>query len=143
VTVTQDIRTALEVQLKTIATLPTNSDTGFDNISWENRHFIPKKGETYIRLQLTKTSSKPASAGVTAPILHEGLLILDIFLPDNEGPFAGDKLADEIVAAFNPQTNGLVFNGRTVSIRSAERFSALSNPPFYLVPVSVQWFSYV
>ena len=77
-TVTQDIRSALEVQLKTVATLPTNPTTGDDNVAWENKHFSVAKGETYVRLNLDIFQQRPASAGVTAPDLHRGLLLIDI-----------------------------------------------------------------
>lgn len=96
-----DIRLALESHL--------NDLTGLPDIAWENVHYEPVEGTSYIRTELQMQWERPASMGPDSLVLRKGIFILSIFTPKNEGKQEADQIGDLLVSHFHLQTlqNGL------------------------------------
>lgn len=135
-TVMQDIRAALEQQIANVSGIPSSS-----NRAWENVKFVPTTGTSWVRMALVPVTSRPAVMGPSPQIRHDGSFLVTAHLPEGTGPAGADALADAIRAAFSVDT-GLTSGGTTVRFRYAERSVAVLDTPWYIVTVSISWYSY-
>lgn len=131
-----DIRRALE---KTLAAI-----SGIPSISWENTPMNPEAANSFVRAKLEVVEQRPAAIGVDVQTKHSGLFLVDCFIRADKtqaGPLAADELAEKVTDAF---TYGLVIteNSKRIVIRFAERRGAIVDPPWYFVPVSIEWYAY-
>ncbi len=128
-----DIRSALEVKLNSIADLP--------DVAWENVSYSPTTGQSYVRPKLIPARREPAVRGLNPQMYYQGMYRVDCFVPTGAGPSAADDLADKIIDAFEATTD--VVNGSTiVSIRYAERGLGVAEDTFYSVGVDIGWYIY-
>lgn len=132
----QDIRKALEEKLVLVSGLTA------DQIAWENKKFKPVDGQSWIRAKLMPTEAKASAIGAGNAVLHRGLFLADCFVNQNAGPAAADILADLVMDGFAYGTQ-LTVSGKIINIRHAERAGAFQDDPWYYVPVTVTWYSYV
>lgn len=130
----QDIRRALEKKLNAMAGVPS--------IAWENSEFDPKDEETWVRARFTVAEMRPATVGINYPLLYQGLFLVDCFGLRNKGTSALDLLADSVVTEFAAGQQ-ITENSKVVNIRFAERAGALFTEPWYHVPVTITWYSYI
>lgn len=128
-----DIRSALEVAL--------NSVSGVPSIAWENFSFSPVAGQSYVKPRLLPTRREPAVRGTNPQIYYQGIFRVECYVPEGNGPSAGDDLADKIIDAFEATTD-LSFNTTFVSIRYAERELGTIDGPHYMIPVNIGWYCY-
>lgn len=128
-----NIRAALETTL--------NSVDGIPSVAWENVQFKPTTGQSYIKPRFLPTRREPAVRGTNPQMYYQGVFRIDCFVPEGEGPAAGDDLADSIIEAFEATTD-VSYSGTTVSIRYAEREMAEVDGPFYVIPVNIGWYIY-
>lgn len=128
-----DIRAALETKL--------NSVSGVPSISWENLQFSPTTGQPYVKPRLLPTRREPAVRGLNPQMYYQGVFRVECYVPEGNGPAAGDDLADKIIDAFEAATD-VSYGGTIVSIRYAERESADIDGPFYMIPVNIGWYCY-
>ena len=128
-----DIRAALETKL--------NSVSGVPSISWENLQFSPTTGQSYVKPRLLPTRREPAVRGLNPQMYYQGVFRVECYVPEGNGPAAGDDLADKIIDAFEAATD-VSYGGTIVSIRYAERESAEIDGPFYMIPVNIGWYIY-
>lgn len=128
-----DIRAALETKL--------NSVSGVPSISWENLQFSPTTGQSYVKPRLLPTRREPAVRGLNPQMYYQGVFRVECYVPEGNGPAAGDDLADKIIDAFEAATD-VSYGGTIVSIRYAERESADIDGPFYMIPVNIGWYIY-
>ena len=128
-----NIRAALETTL--------NSVDGIPSVAWENVQFNPTTGQSYIKPRFLPTRREPAVRGTNPQMYYQGVFRIDCFVPEGEGPAAGDDLADSIIEAFEATTD-VSYSGTTVSIRYAEREMAEVDGPFYVIPVNIGWYIY-
>lgn len=135
-TVMQDIRAALEQQIANVSGIPSTA-----NRAWENVRFIPTTNTAWVRMALVPVTSRPAVLGPNPQIRHDGSFLVTAHLPEGAGPAAADALADAIRAAFTVDT-GLTSGGVNVRFNYAERGVAVLDPPWYIVTVSIAWYSY-
>lgn len=135
-TVMQNIRAALEQQIANVSGIPSSA-----NRAWENVRFSPTTGTAWVRMALVPTTSRPAVRGPSPQIRHDGVFLVTAHLPEGDGPAAADALADAIRAAFTVDT-GLTSGGVTVRFNYAERGSAILDTPWYIVTVSISWYTY-
>jgi len=131
----QDIRKVLEERLVSVSGLTV------DQIAWENKKF-PNPSDTWIRAKLMPTEAKAAAIGAGNAVLNRGLFLVDVFIKQNQGPAAADALVDNILAGFAYGTQ-LTVSGKIINIRHAERAGAFQDDPWYYVPVTITWYSYV
>lgn len=154
-----DIRAALETKL--------NSVSGVPSISWENLQFSPTTGQPYVKPRLLPTRREPAVRGLNPQMYYQGVFRVECYVPEGNGPGAGDDLADKIIDALDA-TSSIYYDNVTdtllteeeafittesgkrllldnvihVSIRYAERESADIDGPFYMIPVNIGWYIY-
>lgn len=135
-TIMQNIRAALEQQIATVSGIPSTS-----NRAWENVKFVPTTGTSWVKMALVPVSSRPAVVGPAPQIRHDGSFLVTLHLPEGTGPAGADALADAVRAAFTVDT-GLTSGGTTVRFRYAERSVAVLDTPWYIVTVSISWYTY-
>ena len=128
-----DIRAALETNLASVSGIP--------DIGWENVQFSPTTGTPYIKARLIPTRREPAVRGINPQMFYQGVYRIECYVPEDQGPSAGDELADKIIDAFEAATD-VSYSGTIVSIRYAEREMAEIDGPFYMIPVNIGWYIY-
>ena len=128
-----NIRAALETKLSDVSGVPS--------IGWENLHFSPTTGQPYVKPRLLPTRREPAVRGLNPQMYYQGVFRVECYVPEGNGPAAGDDLADKIIDAFEAATD-VSYSGTIVSIRYAERESAEIDGPFYMIPVNIGWYIY-
>ena len=135
-TVMQDIRAALEQQIATISGIPSSANRAF-----ENAKFIPTTGTAWVKMALVPVNSRPAVMGPAPQIRHDGSFFVTLHMPEGTGPAGADALADAVRAAFTVDT-GLTSGGTTVRFRYSERGVAVLDAPWYIVTVSISWYTF-
>jgi len=135
-TILADARSALEQAIVGVTGFPSSS-----NRAWENVSFSPVTGTPWARMTFIPTSRKPATIGNNPIYKNTGILVVNAYFPEGDGPNAADALADNILSAFNVDTL-LTVNTTNVRIQFAERRQGVENSPWYMVPVIIYWFAY-
>jgi hypothetical protein len=128
-----DIRSAFEVALNNVTDVPS--------IAWENFSFTPTTGQSYVKPRLLPTRREPAVRGTNPQMYYQGVFRVECYVPEGNGPAAGDDLADKIIEAFEATTD-LSHNTTLVSIRYAERELGEIDGAFYMIPVNIGWYCY-
>lgn len=128
------IRAALEKRLNALSGIPA--------IAWENVHFDPTIGTPHVKCNITVLDRRAASIGADALTRHEGIFYIDIFRPENEGPQAGDTLAESIATWFKHGTI-LTESGKQIHILKAQRYQSQPADSWYMIPMTVQWYAYL
>tara|TARA_R110000851_G_scaffold147401_1_gene287280 strand:+ start:607 stop:1014 length:408 start_codon:yes stop_codon:yes gene_type:complete len=128
-----DIRAALETTLSSVTDVPS--------VGWENVQFSPTTGQPYVKPRLIPTRREPAVRGTNPQMFYQGVFRVECYVPEDNGPSAGDELADKIIDAFEATTD-VSYSGTIVSIRYAEREMAEIDGPFYMIPVNIGWYIY-
>lgn len=128
-----DIRAALETSLSSVTDVPS--------VGWENVQFSPTTGQPYVKPRLIPTRREPAVRGTNPQMFYQGVFRVECYVPEDQGPSAGDELADKIIDAFEATTD-VSYSGTIVSIRYAEREMAEIDGPFYMIPVNIGWYIY-
>lgn len=111
-------------------------------IAWENSPFTPQVGIPWIKAGLLPG---PVVQADMAPDggrdRHQGIYQVSLFYPAGQGSGPARRMADQVTAGFK---RGTVLSqaGLNIRIQRAWRAPALSEPEWFQVPVSVQWFAY-
>ena len=92
-----DIRAALETNLASVTDVPS--------IGWENVQFSPTTGSSYLKPRLLPTRREPAVRGTNPQMFYQGIYRVECYVPEDQGPAAGDELADKIIDAFEAATD--------------------------------------
>ena len=132
--VSNDIREALEAQLLTVATLPSNQD-------WENVPFTRPSNASWVRVRWQPNTAEGGAMGSSPPILHSGIMLVDVFAPEENGTSAVESIVDDIRAVFEPGQILTAASGQKVVIRRSQRSPGRSDPPFWMIPVTIQWWA--
>lgn len=133
-TKTNAIRIALENRLATTSpALPA--------IAWPNVPFKPTRGQPYLRAQFAPVTRRPVTAGPDPDQRHAGLFMVYVYTPEDQGAAAGTLLADQILARFNG-SDAEIAADVIVRFEYSEAKLPLHDPPFYVIPVEVGWYSY-
>ena len=131
-----DIRAALEAEIASISGIPSAA-----NRSWENVEFDPTTGTAWVRMTLLPGQQRPAVAGPSPQQLYQGIMQVDIYQPEGDGPNSADVLADAVRDHFTVN-DSFTKNSTTVRIRWSERDAGRNEPPWYRVTVNVSWYTY-
>lgn len=129
-----DIRVALESHLA--ATTPA-----LPAIAWPNVPFTPTTGVSYLRARFVPVTRRPVVAGPDPEQRHTGLFMVNIYTPEDQGAEAGADLADRLLARFNG-SDAIVTPDVIVRLEYSEAKMPLHEPPFYVIPVEISWYSY-
>lgn len=131
------IRQALEKHLAAISGVPA--------IAFENVPFDPSALNEYLRAKLIFIEQRPSAVGVGVKTLHRGLFLIDCFVRQEKtanGPARADEIAGTVRDAFSYGTI-LTEGGNQIRIRFAERAEGRDDAPWYFVPVTVEWYSFI
>lgn len=131
-----DIRAALEQEIANVSGVPASSQR-----AWENARFEPTTGTTWLRMRLQPTETRPATRGDSPQIRHQGLFLVDVFAPADEGPASAETLADAIRDRYTV-SKVLTENSTNVRFDYAERGQGVIDHPWYMVPVAIAWYAY-
>jgi hypothetical protein len=134
---TQDIRGAIEIKLAEV-----QDTSGKPEIAWENINFKPQGEAEWLRLNINFVSRKASGVGQNSQLLYEGVAFIDVFTQSDKSSYDADQLADQVMELF-PYGTRLTNGSNTVIIRHAERQGALFEKPWYQVPVTIQFYSYI
>lgn len=134
--VMSDIRAALESEIANVTGIPSAQYR-----AWENVKFKPDENQTWVRMQISPLSQRPAVRGPDPQLRHDGLFLVDVFVPDKIGPNSADVLADAIRDHFTVDD---VYTSNTVNVRFrySERRAGIQDGPWYMVPVTIAWYTY-
>lgn len=130
-----DIRIALENHLATATpALPA--------VAWPNVPYVPTTGTPYLRATFMPVTRRPVVAGPDPEQRHTGLFMVNIYTPEDLGANAGMVYADQILTRFNG-SDAIVAPTVIVRFEYSEAKLPLHEPPFYVIPVEISWYSYV
>lgn len=133
---TRDIRAALEQRLDTVSGFPNSA-----NRHWENTRFKPTPGTTWAKLLLVPDTQRPAVRGPSPQIRYDGTFLIVIHYPEGLGAGLVDDMADDVRDAFTVD-DVLTENSTNVRFEWSERDDGIIDEPWYIVTVSVKWYSY-
>lgn len=134
-----DIRIALENHLATTSSTPAPA---IPAIAWPNVPYTPTTGTPYLRARFMPVTRRPSVAGPNPEQRHSGLFMVNIHTPEDQGANAGTALADKLCDRFEGSSSILAANV-IVRLEYAEAKQPLHEPPFYVIPVEIGWYSYV
>lgn len=132
-TITNDIRQALDAHLAATANVP---EIAFQAVGYEQQPLV-----THIRVEFIPTSRRPASRGPNPQNRHQGLYIMTVCTPEDNGSGPALDIADMLMGRFDGSSD-IAGIETTVSIEYSEAGTGFMDPPFYCVPVSVAWYTY-
>lgn len=133
---TRDIRAALEQRLDDVSGFPNAS-----NRHWENTRFEPTPGTAWARLVLVPDTQRPAARGPSPQVRYDGTFLIVIHYPESVGAGLVDDLADDTRDAFT--VDDVLTQGSTnVRFEWSERNDGVADAPWYIVTVSVKWYTY-
>ena len=133
--INNDIRAALETHL---------NDASIAPIAWENVSFSPTTGTSFLKPIYTPTLRRPSVMGRSPQQRYQGLFRVLCHAAEGLGPRAADDLATDVIELFEA-TSDIDYTGSQtikVSIDHAERRIAFVDTPWYIVPVSISWYTY-
>lgn len=125
-------RAALDAQLEAYQSV---------DVAWENTKYTPVEGVGYLRPFLLPAEPRAATIGTQGVDRVSGLYQVDVAMPKDEGTGALMRKVDEIISQF-ARGSSLTSNGVTLTIERSWPAPAIARDTFYVVPVSVSWFSY-
>lgn len=111
------------------------------NVAFENVKFTPQEGVGYMRSFMLPVEPAQATVGTNGLDLVEGIYQVDIAEPKDAGNGALLRKVDSVIAQF-PRGLSVTSNGVTLTIRRAWPGPALSRDSFYVIPVSISWYTY-
>jgi hypothetical protein len=132
-TIVSDIRAALETHLATTPALP--------RIAYPNVPFEQNALAAHIEVDFSPTSRTPANRGPNPQYRHQGLFVLTVCVPEDQGSGQAYDIADVLLGRFAGSSDVLGF-ALPVSINTSEVLGDFKRPPFFCVPVSVSWYAY-
>jgi len=127
-----DLSYALDNNLNTMAGLPP--------VAWQNKGYKPVNGTLYLRPTLIPADSNVATIGAGTDI-NQGIYQIDIFSPLDEGKNEAMLMSDAIAEQFK-RDKELVYNGRTVTIRSTSQRIMPNDDSWAHYMVEVVYYSY-
>jgi len=133
-----NVRSALRTRLQGLQWVV---DEGEENIAWEGTPFEKRSGKKpYIREMLKPRDSKLIALSKYAPIRHEGLYLIDVFVQALFGLGTSDTIAGQLLEHFAPNLQ-LTYGGQVVTVRSVFRSPPLIDAQWIQAPVTVQWYA--
>lgn len=129
------IHAGLDAQLATTPNLPA-----FNN---ENSAiYRPTIGTPYCRATLLPAQPLVGELGVGGRTEFQGLYQVDLFYPINAGTTLAEAMVDAVLSVF-PRGTVIMQAGINIQVKLAYRLVARSEPPWFIVPVSVSWWSFI
>lgn len=127
-----DIRATLDSHLAALQT---------DNVAWENSEYVPTEGVGYLRPFLLPMQPAQATVGTNGVDRIAGIYQVDVCEPKDQGSGGVLRKVDSIIAQF-ARGSDISSNGVTLTVQRSWPGPALSRDAFYVVPVSIYWYTY-
>lgn len=128
------VRAALSARLVAMTGVPST-------IIYENSEgTTPSVGTAWLRTTLMPADAVRASMGSNGYSDTRGIWQVDVFVPPNQGPGYGDRLAGAIAAEFKTGTQ-MNAGGVYLTVFSSVRKPATSEEAWYHVPVQITWWT--
>lgn len=129
----KEIRKTLETALASISGIP--------DIIFENSTKDPTKGVPHVISQVMFTGREPAVRGTNPQQRYDGILRLELKVPEGKGTAQADTLVDLILDAMDATTD---FIGTNIVVRTDESYAndGVTVGGWYSVPISVIWYAY-
>lgn len=128
-----EIRRLLETHLANVVGIP--------DIAWENVEFEPTTGTSFIKPTILPTIRRPSCAGPNPEQYHQGLFILECYVPNEGGPSASDDLTKLVIDSF--ETTTIITDGTySLQIRRAEHSQGVTEGPWRKTIANISWFTY-
>lgn len=123
-----DISAALDGHLNTMTSKPP--------IAWDNTEYTPVVGTLYARPTNIPGDTLQSSLGDNGQDMTDGIYQIDVFSELGKGKNEAIVMADLIANRFKRGTD-IVYNARTVTIRSVSRQAANTSGGWYQIPVII------
>lgn len=127
------IRAAFETRLSTLS--------GTHETAYMNQSYTPTKGTTWVRGSLLPAQTQAASIGLDGNDLYQGIFQVDVFVPQGKGSGEGVRLADDVIEHF-PKSTVLTSGVFRIRIENSWITTPREEPDWFMIPVSVSWFSH-
>lgn len=132
--VINDLRAVLDNRL--------SGTSGLPDIVYDNVYYDRDNGTNFIEVQFRPTERRPAVRGLNPSHLYSGVYRLLVHTREDQGSGTAFDIADALIDRFESTTD-ITYNGNYVTIDFAEVSGAVySDPPFFVVPVEIGWYSY-
>jgi len=112
-----------------------------DDVQWENTQYTPVEGTGYLRSFLLPAEPFQASTGATGLDYNSGIYQIDVAEPKDVGAGAIQRKIDLVIAQFARGLN-VTADGVTLTILRSWPGPAFTRDSFYIIPISVSWYSY-
>jgi hypothetical protein len=127
-----EVRAALDARLEAYQS---------DNIAFENTKFTPEEGVGYLRTFMLPAEPEQASVGSQGVDRVSGIYQIDVAEPKDNGNGAILRKVDAVIAQF-ARGLSVTSNGVTVTVLRSWPGPAIARDAFYVIPVSVSWYTY-
>jgi hypothetical protein len=117
-------------------------DGNFLTTIYSGRGGEPTAGTPYAAFWFMPSVTTPSTTGPSGRDLAEGIVQINLMYPTDEGAGEALEMADSIAAHFQAGTR-LEYNGQDVIIRGASISPPMVEGGWMMLPVSVNWSSYV
>jgi len=131
-----EIRAALEESVANISGIPAAAQRAWDNVRFE-----PTVGTTWVKMTLIPLNDRPATRGDTPQYRTDGFFQISIFTPEGQGAGEAEALAETISDSYTV-SDVLTKNSTSVRFEFAEIGQGMTESPWYMVPVTIRWYSY-
>ena len=127
-----DARAALDTRLEAYQST---------DVAWENTKYKPTEGVGYLQPFMLPAEPSQATIGAGGLDRVAGIYQIDVAEAKDAGQGALSRKVDEVIAQF-ARGLSVTSNGVTLTIRRSWPGPALTRGAFYVVPVSVSWYTY-
>lgn len=111
------------------------------DVAYENTKFKPVEGVGYLRSFLLPAEPAQATIGSTGVDRVNGIYQIDVAMPKDEGTGALLRKVDEVIAQF-ARGLSVTSNAVTLTIERSWPGPAIARDSFYVIPISVSWYTY-
>lgn len=88
----------------TDAQMGTTTDKTDVRVAWGNKNFTPPDNVAWVRVGIQHSGADPASVGTNPMHRHDGMVIVEVFVPLDAGEGDLDDLCDDVADIFRDHT---------------------------------------
>lgn len=122
---------------------PIVDNAGFGiEFNYENKNTKPAIKTPFGQCFLLPVQPEQAALGQDGCDEHSGVFQISLRYPENQGNIAALTKADEIASVYKSGAV-LTYNGVNVTIESIGIGQALNDGPWFLVPITINYYSFI
>lgn len=134
----KDIRACLESALNSTLNIPT--------IAWQNVNFDRSQNQSFLECRFIPTKKYPTTVGQNPQEKIQGIFQILVHSPENTGTGINSDIVETLLSEFYTSRDLSFVNEDLetirVSIESSESRGSYSEPPYYVTPININWYSY-